>query len=82
MSWDGKGLRTVICLIPPSRQDSKCFSPATNVRYQQNLSTRKLAVVILSTNHWPSVREVADKVAIKIDFVQIGQLVRIDINSL
>jgi hypothetical protein len=53
-----------------------------NVRYQQNLSTRKLAVVILSTNHWPSVREVADKVAIKIDFVQIGQLVRIDINSL
>jgi len=53
-----------------------------NVRYQQNFSARKLAVVILSTNHWPSLRRVADKVASKIDFAQIGQLLRIDIDSL
>ncbi len=53
-----------------------------NVRYQQNFAGRKLAVVILSTNHWPSLRQVADKVARKIDFVQTGQLVKIDIDGL
>jgi hypothetical protein len=28
----------------------------TNIRYQQNLSSRKIAIVILSTNHWPTLR--------------------------
>lgn len=53
-----------------------------NIRYQQNFSSRKLAVVILSTNHWPSLRQVAGRIATQIDFVQTGQVVRIDIESL
>ena len=53
-----------------------------NIRYQQNFSARKLSVVILSTNHWPSLRQVADRVANKIDFVQTGQIVRIDIDEI
>ena len=53
-----------------------------NVRYQQNFSGRRLAVVILSTNHWPSLRQVAGRVAQQIDFVQAGQVVRIDIEGL
>ena len=53
-----------------------------NVRYQQNFSSRKLAVVILSTNHWPSLKQVADRVAKQIDFVRTGQVVRIDIKRL
>ena len=27
-----------------------------NVRYQQNLATRKLALLIPSSNHWPTLR--------------------------
>ena len=53
-----------------------------NVRYQQNFTGRKLAVVILSTNHWPTIRKVAAKVAIALDFVQRGQVIRVDITGL
>ena len=27
-----------------------------NIRYQQNLSGRRLSLVVLSTNHWPTLR--------------------------
>jgi hypothetical protein len=53
-----------------------------NVRYQQNLVGRRLAVVILSTNHWPSLRPVATRIASSIDFVQVGLVIKIDIATL
>jgi hypothetical protein len=34
-----------------------------NVRYQQNLASRKLALVILSSNHWPTLRRIAARIA-------------------
>jgi predicted nuclease of predicted toxin-antitoxin system len=53
-----------------------------NVRHQQNLTGRRLAVVILSTNHWPSLRQVAARIATSLDFVQVGLVVKIDIATL
>jgi hypothetical protein len=53
-----------------------------NVGYQQNFKNRKLAVAILSTNHWPSLRPVAARIAAAVDFVQRGQVMRIDIARL
>jgi hypothetical protein len=53
-----------------------------NVRYQQNFAGRSLAVVILSTNHWPSLRPAADRIATAVDFVQRGQVIRLDITKL
>jgi hypothetical protein len=50
-----------------------------NVRYQQNFATRKLALVILSSNHWPTLRRIAARIATAIDFVQTGQIVRVDV---
>ena len=50
-----------------------------NVRYQQNLAGRKLAVVILTSNHWPTLRRVAARIATAVDFVQTGQIVRVDV---
>jgi hypothetical protein len=44
-----------------------------NLRYQQSFTGRKLAVIILSTNHWPSLRPVADRIASAVDFVQSGR---------
>ena len=35
-----------------------------NLRYQQNLATRKIAVVVLATTSWPRIRKVAEQVAI------------------
>jgi hypothetical protein len=53
-----------------------------NVRYQQNLTSRKLALVVLSSNHWPTLRRVAARIASAVDFVQTGQIVRVDVAEL
>ena len=53
-----------------------------NVAYQQNLTNHRLAVLILSSNHWPSLRPVAARIATAVDFVQTGQVVRLDISTL
>ena len=53
-----------------------------SIQYQQNFTRRKIAVVILSTNHWPSLRPVAVKIGTAVDFVQRGSVVRHDIGQL
>ena len=53
-----------------------------NVPYQQNFANRKLALVILSSNHWPTLRRTVAQIATAVDFVQTGQIVRIDVAML
>ncbi|MGH9609814.1 MAG: hypothetical protein ACRD34_09085 [Bryobacteraceae bacterium] len=53
-----------------------------NIPYQQNFAFRKLAVVVLSTNHWPSLRPFAARIAAAVEFVQPGQIKEIDIAAL
>jgi hypothetical protein len=53
-----------------------------NVRYRQNFAGRKLGLVTLSSNHWPTLRRVAARIATAVDFVQNGEIVSIDIASL
>lgn len=53
-----------------------------NIRYQQNFTGRKLALVILSSNHWPTLRRVAARIATAVDFIQTGQIVKVDVAAL
>jgi len=53
-----------------------------NIQYQQSFTGRKLAVVILSTNHWPCLRPVAVRIASAVDFVQRGKVMTIDLAEL
>jgi hypothetical protein len=53
-----------------------------NIPLQQNLVNRKIAVVILSTNHWPTMRPFAARIATKIDFAQSGQVLWVDVTAL
>ena len=53
-----------------------------NLRFQQNLADRKLAIVVLSTNHWPTLRPVAARIATAVDFARRGQVVTVDIARL
>lgn len=53
-----------------------------NVPYQQNFASRRLALVILSSNHWPTLRRIAARIAAAVDFVQTGHIVRIDVAML
>jgi len=50
-----------------------------NMHMQQNLADRKIALVVLSTNHWPTMRPLAARIATKIDFAQRGEVVWIDV---
>jgi len=50
-----------------------------NVPYQQNLTGKKIALLILSTNQWPKVRPHCARIARIVDLVQSGEVVRVDL---
>jgi len=45
-------------------------------------ATRRLALLILSSNHWPTLRRVAARIATAVDFVQTGQIAKVDVATL
>jgi hypothetical protein len=53
-----------------------------NLRYQQNIQGRRIGIVILNTNHWPSIRPVASKVASRLEFMQRVQFLMLNIEDL
>jgi len=50
-----------------------------NIQYQQNLSGRKIAVVVLSTPQWPLVRLHADKIAEAVNAAAPGSYLEVRI---
>ena len=50
-----------------------------NIRYQQNLAGRRIAVVVLSTPQWPTVRLHVAKIAGAVDAVTPGSYVEVQI---
>ena len=53
-----------------------------NYKYQQNMWGRKLAVVILSTNHWPTLKPFAGRIATAVEFARKGAITRVDLTQL
>jgi hypothetical protein len=51
----------------------------SNLRYQQNLTARKIAVVVLSTTSWPRIRCVVDRVAAAVDASTVGSYVEVSV---
>jgi hypothetical protein len=43
-----------------------------NIRYQQNLTGRRLALVVLGSNIWPLVRDYGSEIAAKVDAAKPG----------
>lgn len=50
-----------------------------NLRYQQNLSERKIAVVVLGNGKWPVLRRHAARVALAVDRAVVGSYVEVDV---
>ena len=50
-----------------------------NIRYQQNLSARKIAIVVLGTPQWPLVRLHTERIAAAIDAATPGSYAEIEI---
>jgi predicted nuclease of predicted toxin-antitoxin system len=50
-----------------------------NIRYQQNLEARKIALVVLENSQWPMVKLVAEKIAAAVNAARPGSYVEVDV---
>ena len=50
-----------------------------NIRYQQNLKDRKIAIVVLSNSRWPVVRLYVQRVVMAVSDVKPGSYIEVDI---
>jgi hypothetical protein len=55
------------------------LSTDKNIRYQQNLSGRKLALVVLGNQQWPAVRLHLDRIAAVVNAATPGSYTEVDI---
>jgi len=55
------------------------LSTDKNIRYQQNLTGRKIALVILGNQQWPLVKLHLDKIAAAVNAATPGSFVEVDI---
>lgn len=51
----------------------------TNLKYQQNLATRRITIVVLSTTSWPRIRAVVEKVVSAVESTTAGSYVEVSI---
>jgi predicted nuclease of predicted toxin-antitoxin system len=45
-----------------------------NLRYQQSMTGRKISVLVLSTNRWPTIREASERILAGLEGMAQGQL--------
>ena len=50
-----------------------------NIRYQQNLSTRKLAIVVLGNQQWPAVKLHLDRIVSVVNTATPGSYIEVEI---
>ncbi len=50
-----------------------------NMRYQQNLSTRKISIVVLGNAQWPVLRRYVDRVVAAVDAATPGGYVEVEV---
>jgi hypothetical protein len=48
-----------------------------NLKYQQNLSTRKIAIIVLTSTSWPRIKQVTEKIAVAVDMAIAGSYIEI-----
>jgi len=50
-----------------------------NIRYQQNLTSRKIALIVLEHSQWPMVKLVAEKIAAAVNAATPGSYVEVEV---
>jgi hypothetical protein len=50
-----------------------------NIRYQQNLKARKIAIVVLEHSQWPMVKVVAENIVAAVNAAETGSYVEVDV---
>ncbi len=49
-----------------------------NIRYQQDLQNRRIAILLLSTNHWPTILRHVSQIELAVDGILAGSYVEVD----
>ena len=57
------------------------LSTDKNIRYQQNLAERRIAIVVLGNQQWPVVKLHLDRIAVTVNEAKPGSYVEVDIPS-
>jgi hypothetical protein len=52
-----------------------------NIRYQQNLAGRRIAIVVLSTPRWPFVKPHVEKIVAAVNAVTPGSYTEVEVQS-
>ena len=55
------------------------LSTDKNIRYQQNLKNRKIAIVVLTDQQWPNVRLHLEKIATAVNAATAGSYAEVEI---
>ena len=48
-----------------------------NIRYQQNITGRKIAILVLPTNRWPDLRTMTEQIAAIVSGLKAGDFIEI-----
>ncbi|OFZ88498.1 MAG: hypothetical protein A2W21_15360 [Betaproteobacteria bacterium RBG_16_66_20] len=48
-----------------------------NLRHQQNLAERRIAILVLPTTSWPRLQQITQKIAAAVDVLKPGQYVEV-----
>ncbi|GDY23671.1 hypothetical protein LBMAG56_50180 [Verrucomicrobiota bacterium] len=75
MGWGG--LKNGALLQAVEAQFDAFLSSDQNLRYQQNLAGRKLAILVLPTNDWATLRRMAASIAARVATLQPGDFVEV-----
>jgi hypothetical protein len=65
--------------MPRRRQGSMLLTTDKNLLYQQNLTGRKISIVVLGNSQWPVVRLHLDIIAATVDAAAPGSYADVDI---
>ena len=75
--WDGFSNGK---LLAQAEQEFDLFLTSDrNLQYQQNLKGRKIAILLLSTNHWPTLKKYVGLVQAAVNKISSGEFVRLEI---
>ena len=57
------------------------ISTDKNLKYQQNVRRQRLAILVLPTNDWPTLRRKGDRIAAKVAALMPGDFVKMDLEE-
>lgn len=77
MGWDQ--LRNGELLLAAEGMFDVFITTDQNLKYQQNLSDRRLAIVVLTTTSWPRIKLSIQRVRTAVDAVVPGAFVEVEI---